>query len=218
MRPHRAGVALAAPILLLAAACGSQRVGVFHPAGVLAAASPTASAAAPSNVPDPFPGKVRFEFDPPPTSPSPFTRGQAALASRDRDFILAYYDAIYTRGRNTSYLSYIADSGVTASVQTAVTEHVDAAQGFAGVDKHFDTTVTQPSDLPGDLDVNYCVDEAGLQYTDIATGQLLGNGSNSGQLYYYETDTFAKSRHGVWGLVGMLITPYPTGSARECKP
>jgi hypothetical protein len=213
MRPHRAGVALAAPILLLAAACGSQQVGVFHPAGVLAAASPTASARVPSNVPDPFPGKVTFEFD-----PLPAGRTAAALASRDRDFVLAYYDAIYTRGANTSYLSYLANSGVTTSVQTAVSEHVAAAQGFAGVDKHFDTTVTQPSDLPGDMDVNYCVDEAGLQYTDIATGQLLGNGSSSGQLYYYETDTFAQTRHGTWGLVGMLITPYPTGSARECKP
>jgi hypothetical protein len=213
MRPRRAGVALAAPILLLAAACGSQQVGVFHPAGVLAAASPAASAGARSTVPVPFPGKVRFDFDALPTDPS-----QAALVSRDRDFVLAYYDAIYTRGHNTSYLSYIADSGVTTSVQTAVTEHVDAAEGFAGVDKHFDTTVTKPSDLPGDLDVSYCVDEAGLQYTDIGTGQLRGNGSTPGQLYYYENDTFAKTRHGAWDLVGMLVTPYPTGSARECKP
>lgn len=218
MRPRRAGVALAAPILLLAAACGSQRVGVFHPAGVMAAAGRTASAAGPSGVPDPFPGQVRFEFDPSPTSPSPFTPAQAALVSRDRDFVLAYYDAIYTRGHNTGYTSYIGNSGVLTSVQTAVAEHVDAAQGFAGVDRHFDTTVTQPSDLPGDLDVNYCVDEAGLQYTDIGTGRSVGNGSSQGQLYYYETDTFAKNSHGTWDLVGMLVTPYPTGQARECKP
>jgi hypothetical protein len=212
MRPRRAGVALAAPILLLAAACGSQRVGVFHPTGVLAAASPAASASARSSAPVPFPGQVRFEFDALPTDPA-----QAALASRDRDFILAYYDAIYTRGKNTRYLSYIANNGVTTSVQTAVAEHVDAAEGFAGVDKHFDTTVTQPSDLPGDLDVNYCVDEAGLQYTDIKTGQPLGNGSTQAELYYYETDTFAKNSHGAWNLVGMLVTPYPTGQARKCK-
>jgi|SRR5579875_639378 len=213
MRPRRAGVALAAPILLLAAACGSQRVGVFHPAGVLAAASTAASAHQPSGVPVPFPGQVRFEFDALPAGPS-----EAALASRDRDFILAYYDAIYTRGKNTSYTSYIGNSGVLASVQTAVAEHVDANQGFAGVDKHFDTTVTQSSSQPGDMDVNYCVDEAGLRYTDTSTGQSLGNGSSPGQLYYYESDTFAKNSHGHWNLVGMLVTPYPTGQARECKP
>jgi hypothetical protein len=212
MRPHRAGVALATPILLLAVACGSQRVGVFHPSGVLAAASPSASASTAPSL-DPFPGKVRFEFDPLPADPA-----QAALVSRDRDFILAYYDAIYTRGKNTSYLSYIANGGVTTSVQAAVAEHIDAGQGFAGVDRHFDTTVSQPPDLPGDMDVNYCVDEAGLQYTDIRTGRLLGNGSTPGQLYYYESDTFAKNKRGTWGLVGMLITPYPTGQARECKP
>ncbi|MGH3158721.1 MAG: hypothetical protein ACRDNF_19390 [Streptosporangiaceae bacterium] len=209
MRPRRAGVALAAPVLLLAAACGSQQAGAFHPTGVMAAAKPAASAAALV----PFPGKVRFEFDAlPPNS------AQATVVSRDRAFLLAYYYAIYTRGRNTSYQSYIANSGVLTSVQTAVAEHVDAAQGFAGVDKHFDTTVTQPPSLPGDLDVNYCVDEAGLRYTDIRTGQSLGNGSAQGELYYYESDTFAKNGHGSWDLVGTLVTPYPTGQARECKP
>jgi hypothetical protein len=213
MRPRRAGVALAAPVLLLAAACGSQQAAAFHPSGVMAAASPTASSAKTSAPLVPFPGKVTFEFDALPASAT-----QAALVTRDRAFILAYYYAIYARGRNTSYQSYIANSGVLTSVQTAVTEHVDAAEGFAGVDRHFDTTVTQPPDTPGDLDVNYCVDEAGLQYTDIQTGQLLGNGSPQGELYYYESDTFARNGHGSWDLVGTLVTPYPSGQARECKP
>jgi hypothetical protein len=212
MRPRRGGVALAAPILLLAVACGSQPVGAFHPSGDMAAASPTSPAQSARGL-DPFPGQVEFEFGPLPADPA-----QATLASQDRDFILAYYDAIYTRGRNASYTSYLGNSGVRSSVQTAVTEHVDAGQGFAGVVRHFDTTVTQPSDIPGDMDVNYCVDEAGLQYTDIRTGRLLGNGSGQGQLYYYESDTFAKNRRGVWELAGMLVTPYPTGPARECKP
>jgi hypothetical protein len=214
MRPRRAGVALAAPILLLAAACGSQRVGVYHPTGVLAAASPAAASVSPPRVAlDPFPGKVRFEFD-----PLPAGSAQAAAVTADRDFILAYYYAIYTRGRNTSYQSFIANSGVLASVQTAVAEHVDAGQGLVGTDKHFDTTVTSDQYNPGDLDVNYCVDEAGLRYTDIATGQVLGNESTPGELYYYESDTFAPGRPGSWDLVGMQVTPYPTGQARECGP
>lgn len=212
MRPRRAGVALATPLLLLAAACGSQRAGVFHPAGVMAAASPPPSAGA-HGVRVPFPGKVTFRFGPLPADPA-----QAALVSRDRDFILAYYDAIYTRGRNTSYRSYIGNSGVLASVRAAVAEHVDAGQGFAGVDRHFGTTVTQDKYQPGDKDVTYCVDEAGLQYTDIRTGRVLGNSSTPGELYYSESDTFAKGRHGTWKLVGTLVTPYPKGQARECKP
>jgi hypothetical protein len=214
MRPRRAGVALAAPILLLAAACGSQRVGAFHPAGAagLAAASPSSSAR-PARSLDPFPGQLRFDFGARPADPA-----QAALVSTDRDFILAYYYAIYTRGQNISYTSYIGNSGVLASVQTAVAEHVAAGQGFAGAVRHFDTTVTQPPDLPGDLDVNYCVDEAALQYTDISTGRSLGNGSTPGQLYYYESDTFARNHHGAWQLAGLLVTPYPSGQARECKP
>ena len=212
MRPRSAGVALAAPVLLLAAACGSQRAGVFHPAGVMAAASPPpASKAAGGAVP--FPGKVTFSFGPLPADPA-----QAALVSRDRDFILAYYDAIYTRGRSTGYRSYIGNNGVLTSVQAAVAEHVDAGQGFAGVDRHFDTTVAPDQYAPRDEDVTYCVDEAGLQYTDIRTGRVLGNSSTPGELYYSESDTFAKSRHGSWKLVGTLVTPYPKGQARECKP
>jgi hypothetical protein len=214
MRPRRAGVALAAPILLLAAACGSQQAGAYHPTGVLAAASPPAAAAKPPPAAlDPFPGKVKFEFDGLPADAT-----SAALVTRDRDFILAYYYAIYTRGRSTSYQSYIANSGVLASVRTAVGEHVAAGQGFGGTDRHFDTTVTPAQYAPGDLDVNYCVDEAGLQYTDITTGQALGNGSSLGELYYYESDTFAPASHGAWDLVGIQVTPYPTGQARECKP
>jgi hypothetical protein len=213
MRPRSAGVALAAPLLLLAAACGSQRAGVFHPAGALAAASPPSSVAPSAGVPKPFPGKVTFSFGPLPASPP-----EAALVTRDRDFILAYYDAIYTRGRDTGYRSYIANNGVLASVQAAVAEHVDAGQGFAGVDRHFDTTVTPDQYAPRDEDVTYCVDEAGLQYTDIRTGRLLGNSSTPGELYYAESDTFARGRHGTWKLVGTLVTPYPKGQARECKP
>jgi hypothetical protein len=213
MRPRSAGVALATPLLLLAAACGSQRAGVFHPAGELAAAGPPASAGRAASGPVPFPGKVTFSF-----GPLPAGRAQAALVTRDRDFILAYYDAIYTRGRDTGYRSYIGNSGVLASVQAAVAEHVDAGQGFAGVDRHFDTTVSADQYNPADEDVTYCVDEAGLRYTDIRTGRVLGNSSTPGELYYSESDTFTKGRHGTWSLVGTLVTPYPKGQARGCKP
>lgn len=212
MRPRPAGVALAAPLLLLSAACGSQRAGVFHPTGVLAAPSPPPAARS-AGTPVPFPGKVTFSFGPLPAGPA-----QAALVIRDRDFVLAYYDAIYTRGRDTSYRSYIGNNGVLASVRAAVARHVSAGQGFAGVDRHFGTTVTPDKYAPGDEDVTYCVDEAGLQYTDIRTGRLLGNSSTPGELYYSERDTFARERHGTWKLVGTFVTPYPKGRARACRP
>jgi hypothetical protein len=211
MRPVRPGVALAAPFLLLAAACGSQQAGTFHPAGVVASASAQPSAK-PSG-PVPFPGKVKFEFDALPADPA-----QAALVSTDRAFLLAYYDAIYTRGKNKDYRSYIADQGVLTSVRGKITELVSASQGFAGVDKHFDTTVTSPRDFPGDRYVNYCNDEGGLQFTNIKTGRLLGNGSSAGDKYYYESDLFAPAKHSTWKLIGTLTTPYPSGKARECKP
>jgi hypothetical protein len=212
MRARTLGVVVATPLALLVAACGSQQPAAFHPAGAsLAAPTPAESAA--SGGPVPFPGKVSFTFDALPEDPA-----QAAVVTSDRDFLLSYYYAIYSRGKSTSYTSYINNSGVLRSVQDAITEHVDAKQGFAGVDRHFDTTVAPTQDYPGEENVNYCVDEAGLQYTNIVTGKVLGNNSSPGELYYLESDTFAKNTHGSWQLVGILTTPYPTGQARECKP
>jgi hypothetical protein len=211
MRARTAGLIGATPLVLLAVACGSQQPATFHPAGAsLPASAPTTSATASLN---PFPGKVSFTFDPLPANPV-----QATVVTADRDFLMAYYDAIYTRGKNTSYTSYINNSGVLTSVRNAVRQHVRAGQGFAGVDRHFDTTVTPTPYYPGEDNVNYCVDEAGLQYTDIASGKVLGNHSTPGEMYYLESDTFAKNSHGSWQLVGILTTPYPTGKARECKP
>lgn len=210
MRPRTAGVTLAAPFVLLAAACGAQAPAAFHPAGSAGTFSPSPSAPA---VPAPFPGKVTFDFGPLPADPQ-----QAAVVSADRDFVLAYYYAIYTRGQDKRYASYIGDKGVLRTVQSAVLAHVAAHQGLTGVDRHFRTTVTPNRYYPGELNVNYCADEAGLQYTDITTGQVLGNRSAPGQLYYLESDTFAKTSNGSWRLVGILTTPYPTGQARECKP
>jgi hypothetical protein len=212
MRARTLGVVTAAPFMLLATACGSQTPATFHPAGAsIPAATPTTSTTS-GNL-DPFPGKVSFTFDSLPADPT-----QAAVVTADRDFLLSYYDAIYTRGKNTGYTSYINNSGVLRSVSDAVAEHVSAQQGFVGVDRHFDTTVTPTPYYPGEENVNYCVDEAGLQYTNIVTGKVLGNSSTPGELYYLESDTFAKNGHGSWQLVGILTTPYPTGQARECKP
>lgn len=210
MPSRRAVAALAVPLLLLTAACGSQQAGAFHPAGKVAPASPQSTESA---APVPFPGKVKFEF-----GPLPADSTQAALISRDRDFLLAYYYAVYTRGKSTGYRSYIDNNGVLTSVRNKISELVDASHGFAGVDKRFDTTVTPVPDEPGDMNVNYCNDEAGLQFTDIKTGRLLGNGSTPGELYYYESDMFAPGTNGTWELIGILSTPYPTGKARECKP
>jgi hypothetical protein len=212
MRRRNAGLALATPFVLLAAACGSQQPAKFHPAGstVPAAASAPAAVA----VPVPFPGKVSFRFGPLPASSPDAT----AAAARDRNFLLAYYYAIYTRGQSKSYTSYIGNNGVLRTVQNSVAQHVAGHQGLVGVDRHARTTVTPNAYYPGDLDVNYCVNEAGLKYTDIRTGRVVGNGSAPGQLYYLESDTFAKDSHGTWQLVGILTTPYPKGRARECKP
>jgi hypothetical protein len=211
MRPRSAGVALATPFVLLVTACGSHQPGVFHPEGAIVTA-PSPSAATGSG-PVPFPGKLRFEFDPLPSDPA-----QAKLVAADRDFILAYYYAVYTRGKSDRYASYIGDKNVLLTVRGNVAQQVAGHRGYAGMTRYFDTRVAAVPGYHGDEDVTYCVDESQLRHTDIRTGQVVPKGYPANQQYYAESDMFAKGQGGAWRLVGTLVSYYPNGQARECKP
>jgi|HubBroStandDraft_3_1064219.scaffolds.fasta_scaffold321232_2 hypothetical protein len=212
MRPRSAGLALAALLAPLAAACGSQPPGVFHPAGAPVTYSPAAADAVPARD-APFPGRVSFDFGPLPSSPQ-----QAALVSTDRDFILAYYYAVYTRGRSHRYASYVGDENVRLSVAGNIAQQVAAHRGYAGVTRYFDTTVQPLPGYHGEQSVTYCVDESRLDHTDVRTGRVVPKGYPPDRQYYRESDTFARGRHGAWKVVGTLVSYYPNGQARECKP
>lgn len=211
MRPRSAGLALAAPFALLTA-CGSRPPAVFHPAGAPVTHSPGVAAAGPARG-APFPGLVAFDFDPAPSGPR-----QAALVRTDRDFILAYYDAVWTRGRSHRYASYIGNQNVLLSVAGNIAQQVAGHRGYAGVTSYFDTTVQPLPGYRGEQAVTYCVDESRLEHTDIRTGRVVPKGYPPDRQYYRESDTFARDRRGAWKVVGTLVTYYPHGPARECKP
>jgi hypothetical protein len=208
MRPRRAGLALAVAFALPAAACAS-RPAVFHPAGSALTAGPAPAAVSARDAP--FPGRVSFDFGPLPPGPR-----QAALVRTDRDFILAYYDAVYTRGRNHRYASYIGDADVRLSVAGNIAQQVAGHRGYAGVARYSGTTVSPG--YHGEQAVTYCVDESGLRHTDVMTGRVVPKDYPPAHQYYLESDTFARAGHGAWKLVGTLVTYYPHGQARECKP
>jgi hypothetical protein len=213
MRPRPAGLVLAMPFALFiaaSAACGSSSPGVFHPAGAtVAAAGPPSSLAGPA----PFPGKLTFRFDPLPPDPQ-----QAALVSADRAFIVGYYYAIYTRGKSRNYASYIGDRNVELSVAGNIAQQVAGHRGYAGVTTYFNTTVQPMPGYRGEQQVTYCVDESALQHTDIRTGRVVPRRAPTDHQYYLESDLLAKDRRGAWQVVGTLVTYYPNGQARECKP
>lgn len=210
MRPRTAGLALAIPCVLLAAACGSQQPATFHPAGSAATVSPSASAP-PGYVP--FPGKVTFALDPLPADPV-----QAAVVAADRNFVLGYYYAIYTRGKSQAYASYVGDRNVRLSVAGNIAQQVAGHRGYAGVAKYFGTTVAAVPGYNGEQQVTYCVDESHLHHTDIRTGRVMPKGYSPDHQYYLESDMLAKGKQGAWKVVGTLVTYYPHAQALECKP
>lgn len=213
MAPRRATPLLAAPFALLTAlvaACGSHAPGVFHPAGASVAADSPAPAT-PGGL-APFPGKLTFDFDPLPASPR-----QAAVAIADRDFVLAYYYAVYKRGKSQAYASYIGDKSVLLNVQANIEQQVAEHRGYSGLAKYSDTTVQALPGYGGEQQVSYCVDESQLKHTDIRTGQVVPKHAPADHQYYRESDMLAKSRHGAWQVVGTLVTYYPQAQAQECK-
>jgi hypothetical protein len=207
----RLAFVVAATALTLSA-CGSQA-----PAQSSAGFTPEGSAAAQSRTPrtnaeDPFPGVVNFDF-----GPLPAGQEDAEVATTDRDFLLAYYEAIYTRGKYTGYKSYISNSGMLSSVEDDIASQVAEHRGYRGTVRFFDITVTTPPYFSSDLSVNYCVDESQFAYTNITTGEKTTDTRTPDQHYYEESDMFAQNSSGAWRLTGDTYEYYPDGQAKECK-
>lgn len=191
------------------AACGSPAAGTFRPAGSIPGSGASPSSAAHLAGPAPFPGRLTFEFDALPADPR-----QAALVTTDRQWQYAYYDAIYTRNVNGSYTSYLGNSSSRQSIMADVALAVADHRGYAGTVRYFGTTVTPVAGFPGELSVNYCVDEAGMHRTDIRTGRVT---SPTSPPYYVEHDWFARDSRGAWQVVGTQVIPYhPESPPQEC--
>jgi hypothetical protein len=211
----RLAFVVAATALTLSA-CGSQAPAQssagFTPEGSAAAQSSTAAQPTATNAEDPFPGVVNFDF-----GPLPAGQEDAEVATTDRDFLLAYYEAIYTRGKYTGYKSYISNSGMLSSVEDDIASQVAEHRGYRGTVRFFDITVTTPPYFSSDLSVNYCVDESQFAYTNITTGEKTTDTRTPDQHYYEESDMFAQNSSGAWRLTGDTYEYYPDGQAKECK-
>lgn len=160
MRRCVAGTALGAAALGLLAACGSPSAPAFHPAG-------TASAAPSASPTDPWPGKARWQYDPLPADPQ-----KSQLVQQDRAFHLAFYEAIYTRGADRSWMSEISDPSVVKSMTKELKQYTAAHRGYQGVEKISHTAVRTSRDISGYV-VDSCVDDSQFQPVDTRTGRVV---------------------------------------------
>jgi len=99
--------------------------------------------------------RASFQFGSLPAKPL-----YARVVKIDRDFQLAIDDAIFTGGASRSYVSYISDAQVLASVQKNVAQQVAADYGYTGVERFYSTDVRPLPTQPGDYVVDFCVDSS----------------------------------------------------------
>lgn len=206
------GIAVTSALAVAGCSSGSSSSSSFVPGGKLATSSqsPTQVTKPPPSALRPFPGKVTFEFGQPPADPQ-----QAALAATDKNYILAYYMAIYTKGKNRSFKSFISDKGMLTDTDATLVSLIAGQTGYKGTIKFTRISVSRSPYFASDLNVNYCVDESHLSKTNIKSGSVAGAVQPA---YLYQSDMFARSNGGGWKLVGSNFVAYPTGKAKECKP
>lgn len=201
-------------LLGLLAGCGTtSSTGVFVPMGSISpqqteGAQPAGGATGSGSPADPFPGEVSFDFASMPTAPQ-----SAQVAMTDETYQLDYYDAIYTKGKNKQFKSLIGSGGMLQGVDSDLSTLIAEHRGFSGTMRFFDITVSVAGG--GAKDVNFCVDQSKLRYTNITTGASLGAVRPSA---YLESDTLAKAKHGTWKLIATSSVDYPEGKAKTCKP
>jgi hypothetical protein len=183
------GAAVAAGALaLLAPACGSSPPPAFHPANKNSA--PTSSPAASA----PWPGKARWVYD-----PLPADSQQAMLIQLDRAFHTAFYDAIYTRGADKRWMSYISDPSVVKSMTQLLKQDIAANRGYRGAEIITHSTVRTDRNISGYV-VDSCMDDSKFQPIDTRTGTVVSrNPSVDGPVREEQQDVFTEV-NGVWKL------------------
>jgi hypothetical protein len=222
------GAARSAPVVLLAAAglaalaaCGSGQPQTFHPAGAKIAANEEEGAG--------FAAFVHLEFQ----TPLPSDPVQAQVVKADQGFWLAFFQALYSHGRDLGYLSDIARAhghkvtrgGATlttggsyglSQLADDVTSYRTKNHGIEGTVIFSDTTIAPDPTFPGEWEVSSCVNESQLPDTT-GSGQVLPDTGSQGQYYYYQTDVLSKGSGGRWLLADWnLVDQYPAGKALQC--
>jgi hypothetical protein len=213
------GLAASAVALLAVAACSSQSVGTFRPAGggasAAGAGSQPSDAAASSGdgyVMPPFGKNVHVEM----TSWLPANAAQARAVIVDKDYELAFLYAEYRGGQDQSWVSYVSPA-MQPAVEQALRATDVTTESFTGTIRYFDMRVIPDPLVRGDLDVSSCFDNAGSSNTNLTTGAVLPDTGSPDSHYVRITDELCKNSAGQWQVVSSLPAVYYP-MAKECKP
>jgi hypothetical protein len=140
-------------------------------------------------------------------------QGPAVVAAGD--FLLAFFYAEYTGGRDTRWQAYVAPSQRGGIAQALAVPGV-TTESFTGTIR-----VWRMSALPasaGSIQVSECVDTAAAKNTDLSTGAVLPASEQNSAVgnYWLEIDILGKS-HGLWQVI-KVENPIYYPLALGCKP
>jgi hypothetical protein len=207
------GLVIAAACLTLAA-CGSPKPPAFTPGGPQSAsAAPVATSSGPDSVVMPPFGKNAHVVM---TSWLPKTASMTQAVLTDKDYELAYLYAEYTGGQAQSWTSYVNPT-MEAQVRQVLSGPDVTSESFKGTIKIFGMRALRDPEIPADVDVSACFDNAGAVNTSLSSGAVLPGQSVSDRNYYRYTDVLAPTSAGQWQVVSdYQLAYYP--QAKECKP
>lgn len=219
----RVPLARTAPLVVaatLAAACGSQAPGTFHPSGANASApgnAPAANTAAPGQQHSgplawpPFGGNVHIAM--PGWLPPGPAEVPAVIAAKD--FLLAYLYAEYTGNRDHRWMAY-AGGQALPSLQAGLRQRDITTQSFRGTIRFSQMRTFPDPTTKGGIDVAECFDNAHSVNTSLSTGKPIADNTPPDQHYYRNTDVLTKGPDGRWRVVSVYpVVYYP--QAKECK-
>jgi hypothetical protein len=200
--------ALAGAALAVAGCASSSSTSQFHPGS----ATPQTSAPgpAPASV-QPWPGKASWKWDPLPADPL-----QRELVQLDRAYFLAWDYAIYTQGVSHQWEYYLTPELLSGDSRVGIKHELRQIiafhHGFEGREVISRTTVRTSPSLPGQMVVDFCINDAQFRVFDTRTGKVIPRDpAVDGDIREEEQDVFSQVG-GVWKIATIDVFTSTAGS------
>jgi hypothetical protein len=213
---RRSGAVAAAPIAALAAAAlavagcaSSSSTSQFHPGGPASQTSAPASPVSDSLLP--WPGKATWKWDPLPADPQ-----QRQLVQLDRAYFIAWDYAIYTQGASHQWESYLTPELLSGNSRVGIKHELNQIiavhHGFEGREVISRTSVRTSASLPGQMVVDFCINDTHFKVFDTRTGKVIPRDpSVDGDIHEEEQDAFSQVG-GVWKIATIDVFTSTAGS------
>jgi hypothetical protein len=201
-------VALACAVLAVAGCTSSSSTSQFRPGG---ATPQTSAPASPAASLQPWPGKASWTWDPLPADPL-----KRELVQLDRAYFLAWDYAIYTQGASHQWETYLTTELLSGDSRVGIKHELKQIiafhHGFEGREAISRTTVRTSPTLPGQMVVDFCINDTRFRVFDTRTGKVIPRDpSVDGDIHEEEQDAFSQVG-GVWKIGTIDIFTTTVGS------